>query len=71
MLNVQNETVTPWFGAIMHYKLFEWWDLLINGHIHNYKPDPRIIDLNPYVKPIFTEANGGLNINVHMDRATI
>ncbi len=55
----------------MHYKLFEWWDLLINGHAHNYKADPSVVNLNPYLKPIFTEKNGGLSVNLSLDKATL
>jgi len=54
----KNERVTPWFGAIMHYKLFEWWDVLIKGDIQKYTPAKGVIDLNDYQKPIFTELKG-------------
>jgi hypothetical protein len=56
--------VTPWFGAIMHYKLFEWWDVLIKGDIKNYTPAKEIADLNSYQKPIFTQLNGVLRSNI-------
>ncbi len=63
--------MTPWFGAIMHYRMFEWWDTLINGQIHAFKPDPKIVNLNPYIKPVFIETNGELNVNLNVGGATI
>lgn len=60
----KNERVTPWFGAIMHYKLFEWWDVLNKGNIKNYKPAKEIADLNSHQKPIFSEANGLFKSNI-------
>jgi len=60
----QNEFISPWFGAIMHYKLFEWWDVLLSGDIKNYKPSTEVANLNEYKKPLFLESNGVLKSNV-------
>ena len=48
----------------MHYNLFHWWDILASGRTENYKPDPKIVNLNPYQKPIFQERDGNITINV-------
>jgi len=60
----QNQKVTPWFGAIMHYKLFEWWNVLINEDIKSYKASNEVVNLNDYQKPIFLESNGVLKSNL-------
>jgi len=54
----EKEEVTPWFGAIMHYQLFKWWNVLINGELEKYEASHIIEDLNKYQKPIFTETDG-------------
>jgi len=60
----KKEQVTPWFGAIMHYQLFNWWDKLIQGEVGKYEPSHTIADLNEYQKPIFVETNGSLTPNI-------
>jgi len=62
------EKVTPWFGAIMHYKLFEWWDVLNNGNLDKYVASNEIPDLNSFQKPIFLEHNGELKSNVPAEK---
>lgn len=64
----KNEQVTPWFGAIMHYELFKWWDVLIQGKIGQYQPNPKIVDLNNYQKPIFQTVNGVLKPTIQIWR---
>jgi len=65
-LHQKNEQVTPWFGAIMHYNLFQWWDVLINNDFKNFKPSPEVIDLNNYQKPLFTPSANGLKPTIQL-----
>jgi len=44
----------------MHYQLFNWWNVLINGGLEKYEASPVIEDLNKYQKPIFSDVNGTL-----------
>jgi isopentenyl-diphosphate delta-isomerase len=59
----KGEVVTPWFGAIMHYQMFEWWECLSSGKINNFVPESGIVNLNPYKKPLFKEA-GSFNLDM-------
>jgi len=50
----------------MHYELFKWWDVLIQGKIGQYQPNPKIVDLNNYQKPIFQTVNGVLKPTIQI-----
>jgi len=56
------ETITPWFGAIIHYSLFKWWDNLIEGSLDRFIPDPGIVNLNPFQLPLFREQNSKVEL---------
>jgi len=58
------EGVTPWFGAIMHYDFFKWWDALIQNKLHTFTPKQGVVNLNPFQKPIFKEHAGTISNNL-------
>jgi len=62
----KNEHITPWFGAIMQYQLFNWWDIIIQGKSAEYKPSPKVADLNKYRDPIFQNVNGKIITNIQI-----
>jgi len=54
----------------MHYKLFDWWNVLINQGLETYKPNHEIVDLNGYQRPIFLEEDGKFKSNITMEEKT-